>query len=78
MFRSSFIFIFFFLLLSRGSIRATSQTARYRRAAPDLFSSRLLVLGDLTGAQISGIDFARASNPPPQKKKAAVIAARLS
>lgn len=67
--RVSFFFsFFFFLLLSRGSIRAASQTGRYRRAAADLFSSRLLLLGDLTGAQISGIDFARASAPPPKKK----------
>lgn len=47
-FRSSFIFIYFFIL-SRGSICATSQTARYRRAAADLFSSRLLLLRGLDG-----------------------------
>lgn len=64
----SFIFISFFIL-SRGSIRATSQTARYRRASADLFSSRLLLLGDLTGAQISGIDFARASAQKKKKKR---------
>lgn len=52
---------------------AASQTTRYRQATVELFSSRLLLLVELTSAQISGIDFARAST-----KKPAVIAVRLS
>lgn len=36
---------------------AASQMTRYRRATVDLFSSRMLLLGELTSAQILGIDF---------------------
>lgn len=64
------LFLFFiFLPLSRGSIRAASQTARYRWATADLFSSRLLLLEDLTGAQISRIDFARVSAKKKEKNR---------
>lgn len=66
---------FFFILFFFGFFleEAASQSTGYCRVTVDLFSGRLLLLGELTSAQISGIDFARAST-----EKAAVIAAHLS